>query len=169
MKKSILLATISALILIFLSSCSSGVSQEQYKKATDDLSSAQSQIQTLQSQLSSAQSQVQTLQTQVSSLQTQTQSCQSDLKGLTTKISKAKMVADLMDSIGQLYLSPSAPTTSQLANVYVQWANSVKAIDDPQLSAKFASLTNTSTESQGSQAAVDFIFYLFTLESKLLQ
>jgi peptidoglycan hydrolase CwlO-like protein len=68
MKKITLLAVIAALIMLLSASCSSGVSQEQYKQANDDLAAARTQVQSLQTQTQTLQTQNQDLQTQIKSL-----------------------------------------------------------------------------------------------------
>jgi multidrug resistance efflux pump len=169
MNRNVLLSVTLASIMVVVSSCSSGIPQELYKKATDDLSSAQSQSQSLQAQLSSAQSQSQSLQTQINSLQAQSQSLQSDLKSATDKLTKAKILFDLINSLMQVGISGSTMTTSQLANTYIQWSNSVKSIGDATLSAKFDALINSSTSAKQDAASEDFALYLFGLGTKLLQ
>ena len=183
MKKTILLVIMSASILVLLASCSSGVSQAQYKKATDDLSTAQAQIQSLRTELSTAQTITQSLQTQFSAAQTltqsfqtqlstaqsQTRSVQSDLQSAKGKISQAKIIADLLDSLVQAYGFEDTLTAAQLADIYVQTEKAVKAIGDPQLSAKLDSMVNSINTSQKDKATQDFILYLFTFQSKILQ
>jgi len=61
MKKAILAGIAVTAVVFLLSSCSSGVSQEQYNKATADLTAAQTQAQSLQTQLQSLQSDKTTL------------------------------------------------------------------------------------------------------------
>jgi seryl-tRNA synthetase len=68
MKTAALLAIISALIMVLAVSCSEGVSREEYKKATDDLTAARTQVQSLQTQTQTLQSLNQDLQTQIKSL-----------------------------------------------------------------------------------------------------
>ena len=85
MKQTILLAIISVLIMVLSASCSSGVSQEQYKKATDDLAAAQTQAQSLQTQTQTLQTQNQALQSQTQTLQAQNQALQSQTQTLQTQ------------------------------------------------------------------------------------
>jgi chromosome segregation ATPase len=225
MKRTILMAIISVSSLIFMVACSSGVSQEQYKKATDDLSAAQSlartlqtqltdaqsqaqstqtqltdaqsqiqslqtnltdaqsqtkslqtqlstslsQTQSLQTQLTDAQSQTKSLQTQFTNAQSQTQSIQSDLQSAKSKISRAQLVAGLLDSIMQTYLNMETMSAVQALNTYMKWTTSVKAIGDSELSTKFDLVINATTSAAQDKASNDFMFYLIALESKILQ
>lgn len=169
MRRTILFMILAALTTIFSLSCSSGVSQEQYQKVTDELAGAESQIQSLKTQLSDSQSQIETLQTQVTSLISQNQIFQSNLQFFNSKIGKAKTLADLVDKVMQTYLSPVNLTPGELADVYVRWSRGVEAVGDPLLSAKLASVINASTLEQQDKATDDFVSYLFTLQSKLLQ
>lgn len=148
MKRAILAAVLLFSMVASLSSCSSGISKDQYNKVSNDLAAAQAQIQTLQAQVTSL---------------------QSDLQTANAKISKAKALADIVDSIMKVYSNAGTMTTAQLAASYVQWSNGIQAIGDPVLSAKFDSLINAKTESEQTQASEDFILYLFELESKSLQ
>ena len=148
MKKYIWVVALLFSIVMLLSSCSSGISQEQYDKVSSDLTNAQTQIQTLQTQISSL---------------------QRDLQAANDKINRAKILADIVDSMMKIYSNASAMTEAQLAETYVQWSNGIKAIGDPLLSTRFDALISAQTESQQNQASEDFMLYLFELQSKLLQ
>jgi septal ring factor EnvC (AmiA/AmiB activator) len=169
MKKILLSCIVLVAVALFFVSCSSGVSQEQYKKATDDLTAAQAQIQVLQAQLSSAQSQVQSLQAGASSSETQVKSLQSDLQTANSKISKVKILSEILNSMMNVYQNSETMTNSQMVTAFLEWTNGIKTIGDPQLSAKYDLLVNAKTEAQQNQASEDFMMYLFQLQSKLLQ
>ena len=110
MKRAILAAVLLFSMVASLSSSSSGISKDQYNKVSNDLATAQAQIQTLQAQVTSL---------------------QSDLQTANAKISKAKALADIVDSIMKVYSNAGTMTTAQLAASYVQWSNGIQAIGIP--------------------------------------
>lgn len=71
MKRIVMLSIVSVLVLVLLASCSSGVSKEQYDKTSQDLATAQAQIQSLQGNLTALQGNLTQAQAQYQSLQTE--------------------------------------------------------------------------------------------------
>jgi hypothetical protein len=158
MKRTILLVIISSFILVLIASCSSGITKEQYQKATNDLTTAQSQIQTLQTQLSTAQSQIQTLQMQLSTAQQQS----------TDKMTKVKALWDIFYTLFQPYFNGQTLTASQEVNLFLQLSNKVNAIGDTQLSTKFNDIVSN-VGTNADTATMNFFVYLFDLLSRELQ
>lgn len=86
MNRAIILAILFILIT-FLTSCSPSVAKTEYDKVVNDLSTANSQSQSLQSQLSDIQNQNKTLQGQISDLQVKNSDIQTQNQTLQTQIS----------------------------------------------------------------------------------
>ncbi len=92
MKRAFSAVALLCSIILLISSCSRGVSQEKYDKVNNDLTAAQAQIQTLQSQVSSLQSDHTNLTTKTSSSselalkQVEIAKLQQDLAGANAKV-----------------------------------------------------------------------------------
>ena len=179
MKRTILLAIISALMMVLSASCSSGVSQEQYKKATDDLAAAQTQVQSLQTQTQTLQTQnqalqtqtqtlqaqIQTLQTQAQSLQSQTQASQSDkaaLADLQKKISQTKTYWQLFTGFYQIGIAGQTPNAAQIMDMMAR----IQATGDTVLTGKMQALI---TSGGGAKESLDFVDYLISKVNDLLK
>jgi DNA repair ATPase RecN len=151
MKKIILLAIIAVLILTLMASCSSGISQEQYKKATDDLAAAQAQVQSLQTQ-------TQTLQVQVQSLQSQIQTSQNDhaaLADLQNKINQTKSYWDLFAGFYQIGITGQTPNAAQIMDMM----SKMQAMGDTALTGKMQGIISSNG---GTKESMDFVNYLIS-------
>jgi hypothetical protein len=158
MKNILLSVSIFIFACLFLVSCSSGISQEQYKKATDDLTAAQTQIQSLQAQVQSQQNQIQ-------SLQSQTQASQSDKTALTNlqnKISQAKPYWDLWMAFYQIGMTGQEPSGAQILDLM----GKIQLTGDNTLSSKWQAVMDSG---EGDQEVTDFVDYLFAKMSDLFK
>ncbi len=172
MKRIVLLAITAALIVVFTASCSSGISQEQYKKATDDLAAAQTQVQTLQTQNQTLQTQAQTLQTQIQDLQNQVKSLQSQtsasqadsatLADLQKKVNQAKPYWQLFTGFYQIGIAGQTPTAVQIMDMM----GKIQATGDSTLTAKMQAIISSNG---GKQESLDFVDYLIGKVNELLK
>jgi hypothetical protein len=139
MKKTILLCMVAVLMLVLLTSCSTGVSQEQYDKTSKDLAAAQTQIQSLQGNLTA-------LQGNLTQAQAQYQSLQTEKEGLEEKGAEALAYAEFFDvlmypSWQELDITPRFDFPSE-----VEWLadlhSRANALGDTTLSAYLQELEN---------------------------
>ena len=173
MKKAIVVCL--ALILILLSAISCGVPQEDYAKVISDLTAAQTQIQSLQGELSTKETELSTKESELAAAQTQTQSLQGDLAAKETELSakeselevtnekleQGKARIEILNAIfipamtGEL----DAMTETEATNYSLEWQDSLNAVGDPVLTAKFEAFMDA-----GSDEAL-FSFFVYLLES----
>jgi ABC-type transport system involved in Fe-S cluster assembly fused permease/ATPase subunit len=152
-KKYIVFGLALILVLPFLVSCSSGISQETYNKVNGDLTNALVQVQKLQGDITSAQA--------------QTQKLQSDL---TTAQDKMKLAKSKIEIINAIFLPAlkgefDNMTEAQILNLFFGWRDKVVGIGDAALTAKFQAIIDSNG---GDAETLAFFLYLFESLPKTL-
>jgi hypothetical protein len=151
MKKGILLGIALLMVLVLLPACASGVPQEEYERVSNELIAAQTQTWSLQDELTTAQTQIQSLQDELSAKESQLEATQE-------KLEQGKARIEILNAIfipamtGEL----DAMTEAEAINFFFEWRDTVKAIEDPVLTAKFEAMIETFSD----EALLSFFVYL---------
>jgi chromosome segregation ATPase len=152
MRKVLSLGMALVLTLIFVVSCSSGISQEQYQQATNDLAAAQIQIQSLQSDKDALISSQQKAAEDMAAVKAQIQSLENDKAAmaiLQQKIDKARPYWVIFQGFFQIGISGQAATTAQITDII----SKVQATGDATLTAKLQAVFNNG----GTQENIDLV------------
>jgi hypothetical protein len=155
MRKVLSLGMALVLTLIFGVSCSSGISQEQYQQATNDLAAAQTRIQSLQSDKDVLISSQQKAAEDMATVKAQIKSLENDRAAmaiLQQKIDKAKPYWAVFQGFFQIGISGQAATVAQIADI----VSKVQATGDATLTDKLQVVLNNG----GTQENIDLVNYL---------
>jgi septal ring factor EnvC (AmiA/AmiB activator) len=153
-KKYIVSGLAILLVLPFLVSCGSGISQEKYDKVNSDLTNALVQVQKLQGD--------------IASVQAQTQKLQNDLTATQDKMKLTKSKIEIINAILLPALKGELDnmTQTQMLNLFLGWRDKVTAMGDATLTAKFQAIIDSNG---GSAETLAFFLYLFESLPKTLE
>ena len=149
MKKAIIVGLALIPILLFITSC--GVAQEEYDRVSSDLAAAQTQIQSLQGELSAKE-------TELSAKESDLSAKESDLEAAKGKLEQGKARIEILNAVflpgitGEL----DRMTEAESVSYFFEWRDTVKAVGDPTLTAKFEAMLETFSD----QAFTSFFIYL---------
>jgi cell division protein FtsB len=160
MKKAILVVVVLLPMLFLLSSCTAGVSQEEYDSLANDLTTAQAEYDSLANDLTTAQAEYDSLANDLTTAQAQIQSLQGQLE-------QGKARVEILNDIfipaitGELF----GLTEAESIAYFLEWRDNIIAIGDPELTSKFETMIETFSD----QALTSFFVYLLESTSDTLE
>jgi len=171
-KRTIVVGSALILMLLLITSC--GVPHEEYAKVSSDLAVAQTQIQSLQGDLTKAQTQIQSLQselsakkTELSAMESEVGATKSDLEAEQEKLAQGRARIEILNAIfipaitGEL----DRMTEAESLNYFLEWRDTVNAVEDPVLTAKFEVMIETLSD----EAFLSFLLYLLESTADALE